>query len=87
MLRDLLSEFEGQSALSTSSLAASVGVNESLLIQMLEELVRNEYLEENAQCSAACAACTQASHCKPTKVEPQRMWVLSAKGRKLLQQA
>jgi hypothetical protein len=87
MLRKLLSEFDGQNALSTSSLAASMRVNEPLIIQMLEELVRNGFLEENAQCSAACAGCTQASHCKPMNEEPQRMWILSAKGRKLLQQA
>ena len=87
MLRQLLEAFSNQSILSTSALAVGAGVEETMLIQMLGELVRMGYLVENVECGASCAGCTQETLCKPTKAQPQRMWMLSAKGRNLIHQA
>lgn len=84
MLRQVLKAFGEDDVLSTSSLAVKAGVHEILLLQMLGELVRLGYLEENADYSTSCAGCDQAVSCKPSNAHPQRLWTLSPKGQRLL---
>ena len=84
MLRQLLKAFRDDSVLSISSLADKAGVQESILMQMLGELVRLGYLEENVNCATSCASCDQEAMCKPSDAHPQRLWTLSPKGKKFL---
>ena len=84
MLRQVLKAFGEQNVLSTSLLAEKAGVQESLVLQMLGELVRLGYLEENADCSTSCTGCKQEVMCRPANVRPQRLWVLSSKGREFI---
>jgi Mn-dependent DtxR family transcriptional regulator len=79
VLRQVLKAFDGQSVMSASSLAQEVGVQEPLLLQMLDQLVQIGYLEEGEDCGASCADCGQAVMCGASKV--QRFWVLTVKGR------
>jgi hypothetical protein len=82
VLRKILKAFGGQDILSASSLAQKVGVHESLLMQMLDELVRLGYLEENGNCISACDGCGHSTACGPNKA--QRLWLMTEKGQKLI---
>jgi hypothetical protein len=82
MLRQMLNAFVEMKVLSTSSLAQKTGVPESMVIHLLEELVRLGYLQENVECTLSCAGCDLQSKCKSDNANPQRLWTLSPKGQK-----
>jgi hypothetical protein len=82
VLRQVLKAFGEVSVMSTSSLAEKTGVPESMVVPMLEELVRLGYLQENVECTLSCAGCDLHANCKPASPTPQRLWTLSPKGQK-----
>ncbi len=82
MLREILRAFGADTILSIAALEQKFGVQEPLLIQMLGELVRLGYLEEDANCSAGCEVCGNKTACGSNI--PQRMWYLTEKGHKFI---
>lgn len=82
MLREILSALAEDTIYSPASLAHKLGVSESLLQPMLNDLVQMGYLAENGNCVLSCGNCPLAKACGPTKT--QRLWLLTEKGQKLV---
>lgn len=82
MLRQVLKAFGEDNVLSTASLAEKAGVQEVILLQMLDELVRLGYLAENADCVTSCTDCGIAKACNSSN--GQRMWLLTTKGQRTI---
>jgi predicted ArsR family transcriptional regulator len=80
MLLEVLKTVAQGGVHSQRELARQLGISESLLVQMLEDLVRMGYLRPMAEgCDARCAACPLAKTCAIGS--PTRVWALTEKGR------
>jgi len=82
MLQQLLRILNSGSAHHLRGLAEQMGVSESLLESMLDELVRLGYLQRaDMGCQCNCHACSEASTCGISGAG--RLWTLSDAGRRM----
>ena len=73
MLERLLDLIAGGGAFSPAEIGVKLGVSETLVVQMLEDLARKGYLRKVVACAPdACRVCSQGESCTPAK---PRVWV------------
>jgi hypothetical protein len=84
MLKAILSAFRQKETKTLNEIALSLRVSVPMLVQMLEQLARQGYLQELSSCegnntSDSCKGCTDKGRCKIMPV--QKIWSLTEKGR------
>lgn len=82
MLQQVLSLVAEGNVVTQKGLADILGVSEPLIQQMLTQLVRQGYLEEDALCSDGCAGCAARAACGTER--HLRMWTLTQKGERAI---
>ncbi len=73
MLHDILHLIGSGRARSPQELAQALNVSPALVAQMIEQLIRQGYLDATQLCGSGCNGCALKPGC--------RLWSLSAKGR------
>jgi hypothetical protein len=83
MLRELLQRVAAGGTQYTGNLARELQVSETLLQQMLGELVRHGYIQPAAVgCSVPCETCPLGALCATDRA---RVWRLTAKGQRFVE--
>lgn len=83
LLKDVLRYMDESSSLIRSKMARDLNITESFLEDLIDQLIRMKYLEEDLgspTCETKCSGCALSS-CNTT---PVKMYKISQKGRDLL---
>ena len=91
MLHRILTLILSGRAATQVQLAQLLDVSESLVAQMVDQLVANGYLEEAVLCAAGCQGCSLEAACGSSgdpqdKSRDLRLWSLTEKGRRAVAQ-
>ncbi|MEW8974388.1 MAG: FeoC-like transcriptional regulator [Tissierellaceae bacterium] len=85
MLKDVLKEINNSSGFSKSSIGKTLNISEDMVEDLIAELVRMGYLDEDKgspTCSTACSSCPYTKNCNTI---PIKIYKISKKGEKLLE--
>lgn len=83
MLKNVLREVYEAKVFSKSTIAKDLGISESMVDEMVNQLIRMEYLSEDLgspTCQGKCSGCSISS----CKTIPIKMLSVTDKGRRLL---
>jgi predicted ArsR family transcriptional regulator len=83
MLQRLLALVSTGETVTPRGLAEALGVTEGLVEQMVEQLTARGYLATSRNCDGGCGGCGLADSCGTQ--QGLRLWTLTAKGRRALQ--
>ncbi len=84
MLNELLRLIASGRDRTQRQLAATLGISDLMVEQMIEQLASRGYLAETRQCAGGCGGCPVADACGPTK--GLRFWSLTEKGLRALRE-
>jgi predicted transcriptional regulator len=83
MLKDVLRSMDESGALLKSKISKDLNINESVLEDLIQQLIRMNYLQEDLgspTCKTKCSSCPLSS-CNTT---PIKMYKITPKGKSLL---